>query len=550
MGPGYPELVARESVIVRAVQQEEERFDQTLGDGMAMLQQMLAGATDKVLRGEDAFRLYDTFGFPPDLTREMAAERGFTVDEEGFQRAMEGQRARSRAAHAAAEPSHALEAAFVEKKLEPADLKFVGYETTKADAKVVALIRDSEWLEELRPGEVGHVVLNATPFYAESGGQIGDTGWLSASGNGAGHVRARVTDTQRLDGVIVHRVTVESGVLHPGDALQASVEADRRAAIMRAHTATHLLHAALRQVLGLHVVQRGSIVEPDRLRFDFSHTGPVTEAELAEIERIANERILDDIAVVIEQKPLEEARAMGAMALFGEKYGEVVRVVQVPGFSVELCGGTHVPRTGTIGQMKITSESGIAAGVRRIVAATGLGALDHARHVEARLRQAAEALETAPDQLLERIAANKERITRLNREIAELRRSSAGGAVEQLLQQARKVEGVDLIVAPASTGDADALRALVDTLTQRLRSGVVLLGGASNGRALFIGKVTPDCVARGVHAGNLVREVARHAGGRGGGQPAFAQAGGDADKLEVALAAAPEIVRGMLGGKG
>jgi alanyl-tRNA synthetase len=541
MGPGYPELVAKESVIVRAVQQEEERFDQTLDQGMAMLEQMLGASTGKTLRGEDAFRLYDTFGFPPDLTREMAAERGFAVDEAGFTRAMEGQRERSRAAHAA---TGGMEHLGPDLGL-PAT-PFVGYETTAATASVAALLRGGERLSELGPGEEAQVVLESTPFYAESGGQIGDTGWLQSDANG-GSVRARVLDTQRQHGIILHRVSVEEGVLRPGDALQASVEADRRVAIMRAHTATHLLHAALRQVLGIHVVQRGSVVEPDRLRFDFSHTGPVTVAELEQIERIANERILADIGVVIEQKSLEEARTMGAMALFGEKYGQVVRVVQIPGFSIELCGGTHVPRTGTIGQMKITSESGIAAGVRRIVAATGLGALEHTRLVEARLRQAAEALETAPDQLLERIAGYKERIARLNREIAELRRSSAGGAVEQLLGQAQKIEGVDFIAARAATGDAEALRALVDTLTQRLRSGVVLLGGVTDGRALFVSKASADTVERGVHAGNLVREVARQAGGRGGGQAAFAQAGGDADKLEAALAAAPEIIRGMLG---
>jgi alanyl-tRNA synthetase len=544
MGPGYPDLVEKAEVIVKAVRQEEERFDVTLDQGMTMLEQMLASAKAKHLSGEAAFRLYDTCGFPLDLTREIAAERGFTVDEAGFDLAMAAQRDRARA-HRTQQTSGA-------RALSLPDLpatRFVGYESTEGHATAVALLRaeDGSRVEQAGPGEELQVVLDTTPFYAESGGQIGDTGWLRGpEGNGGLPLRARVLDTQRHDGVILHRVAVDEGTLREGSGVEAVVDAGRRAAITRAHTATHLLHAALRQVLGIHVVQRGSIVEPDRLRFDFAHTGPVTEEELEQIERIANERVLDDIPVVIEQKPLEEARRMGAMALFGEKYGEVVRVVQVPGFSTELCGGIHVSRTGTIGQLKVASEAGIAAGVRRIVAVTGLGALDHVRQVEARLRQAAEALETAPDQLLERIAASREMVSALRRQIAELRRSSAGGAVERLLEQAQEIEGVSLVAAAAESGDADTLRALADTLTQRLRSGAVLLGGATDGRALFVSKVTPDCVDRGVHAGNLVREVARRAGGRGGGQAGFAQAGGDASRLGEALSAAPEILREML----
>jgi alanyl-tRNA synthetase len=296
------------------------------------------------------------------------------------------------------------------------------------------------------------------------------------------------------------------------------------------------------------VVQRGSVVEPDRLRFDFSHPGPVAPDELAEIERLANEAVLRDTPVRIEQKSLEEARAIGAMALFGEKYGEVVRVVQVPGFSIELCGGTHAPSTGAIGQVKVTVESGVASGVRRIDAVTGLAALRHAHTLEARLRAAAEALEGPADQLVERIGGLREQMSALRRQVQELRRASAGGAMDALLDRQQTVEGVPLIAAPTESGDADTVKSLVDALAQRLRSGVILLGGATDGRALFVAKVTPDWVERGVHAGNLVREIAKRADGRGGGQAAFAQAGGSADKLTEALAAAPDVLRAQLQG--
>jgi alanyl-tRNA synthetase len=421
--------------------------------------------------------------------------------------------------------------------------RFVGYEATEAPARVVALLKGTEPVERAGTGEEVQVILDATPFYAESGGQVGDTGWLRVDG-----ASARVLDTMKRDGVTVHRARVESGELTTGAELTAAVDAERRVALTRAHTATHLLHAALRTVLGEHVVQRGSVVEPDRLRFDFSHPGPVSPDELAEIERLANEAVLRDTPVRIEQKPLEEARALGAMALFGEKYGEVVRVVQVPGFSIELCGGTHAPSTGTIGQVKVTVESGVASGVRRIDAVTGLAALRHAHALEARLRTAAEALEGPADQLVERIGGLREQIAALRRQVQELRRASAGGAMDALLDRQQTIEGVPLIAAPTEAGDADTVKSLVDALAQRLRSGVVLLGGATDGRALFVAKVTPDWVERGVHAGNLVREIAKRADGRGGGQAAFAQAGGSADKLTEALAAAPDVLRAQLKG--
>jgi alanyl-tRNA synthetase len=296
------------------------------------------------------------------------------------------------------------------------------------------------------------------------------------------------------------------------------------------------------------VVQRGSVVEPDRLRFDFSHPAAVSSDELAEIERLANEAILRDSPVRTEQKPIEEARAMGAMALFGEKYGDVVRVVQVPGFSIELCGGTHVPSTGTIGQVKVATESGVASGVRRIDAVTGLAALRYSQSLESRLRAAADALEGPPDQLPERVAGLREQISTLRRQVSELRRSGASGSLDELISRQQSVEGVALIAAPTESGDPETVKSIADALAQRLRSGVIVLGGATDGRALFVVKVSPDWIERGVHAGNLVRDVARRADGRGGGQAAFAQAGGAAAKMSEALDAAPDLLREQLVG--
>jgi alanyl-tRNA synthetase len=513
---------------------EERQFYSTLEHGMRMLEAAFAEATNGVVPGDQAFRLYDTHGFPLELTREMAEERGLSVDEAGFNSAMAEQKAGSRGDRSGKlSEDRALGLDF--------PTQFVGYDTTAAPAHVLALLKDAAQVDRAGAGEEVQVVLDTTPFYAESGGQVGDTGWLRQNGSAA-----RVLDTVKRDGVTLHRALLESGELATGMPVTAEVDAERREALTRAHTATHLLHAALRTVLGEHVVQRGSVVEPDRLRFDVSHNAPITSEELAEIERLANEQVVRDAPVRIDEKPIEEARAMGAMALFGEKYGDIVRVVQVPGFSTEFCGGTHASSTGSIGQVKITTESGVAAGVRRIDAVTGLQALRHAQTLEARLRAAAQALEGPADQLVERVGGLKEQIAALRRQVGELRRASAGGAMDALLAREQTIEGVPLVAAQAEAGDADTVKSLVDAVAQRLRSGVVVLGSALDGRALFVAKVSPEWLDRGVHAGNLVRDIARLADGRGGGQAAFAQAGGSSDKLEAAIAAAPELLRQQL----
>jgi alanyl-tRNA synthetase len=534
MGGAYPELIQKRDLIVRTVRMEEQRFDATLEQGMRLLETAFAAAPSGVVPGDQAFRLYDTYGFPFELTREMAEERGLQVDEAGFAAAMKVQKQTAREDRSA---RHTEERAL------GVDIatQFVGYENLTVPARAMALLKGGAPVERAAQGDEVQVVLDTTPFYAESGGQVGDTGWLRQNGSSA-----RVLDTVKRDGVILHRAHVESGELSAGMELSAAVDAERRLALTRAHTATHLLHAALRTVLGEHVVQRGSVVEPDRLRFDFSHPAPVSHDEMAEIERLANEAILCDTPVQIAERPIQEARAMGAMALFGEKYGEVVRVVQVPGFSTELCGGTHAATTGRIGQVKVTVESGVASGVRRIDAVTGLAALRHAQTLEGRVRAAADALEGPPDQLVERVGSMREQIAALRRQVSELRRSSASGALDTLLDRQQSVEGVPLVAAPTEAGDPDTVKALADALAQRLRSGVVALASATDGRALFVVKVSPDWVERGVHAGNLVREIARRADGRGGGQAAFAQAGGSSDKMEEAISATADLLREQL----
>jgi alanyl-tRNA synthetase len=402
-------------------------------------------------------------------------------------------------------------------------------------------------VESLEPGEVGWLVLDRTPFYGESGGQIGDTGRMLA-GEGGIAALATVLDTQKQNGIFLHAIRVEQGRVHPGMRLTTEVDVERREAIRRAHTATHLLHAALRQVLGTHVVQRGSVVEPDRLRFDFAHDQAMTGEEIQRVEAIMNAEVLRDHEVHIDLKTQDEAREMGAMMLFGEKYGEVVRVVQVPGYSTELCGGIHVPRTGTIGLIKFTSEASASAGVRRAECSTGMGSVEYVQGLNRRMREIADALGGPVDQIIDRIGAQREQISTLKKQLNEARRGAAGGALEQMLARKTEIDGVALVAAEAETGDPEALKTLVDQLAEKLPEGVVVLGGGSNGKGIFIAKVTAGAVKRGAHAGNLVREVAKLAGGGGGGRPEFAQAGArDAAKIGEAIAAVPGLLQAQLG---
>jgi alanyl-tRNA synthetase len=535
MAPGYPDLREKQELIVSKISQEEAQFGETLQKGVPMFLEKAQPGT--VVDGEFAFHVRSTYGVPFEVMKELAEERGASIDEDGYGTARDRHHGLSGAGSVVKGNVQALGVG---------ETQFTGYEATEDEGEVLLTLHEGDQVESLQAGEVGWVVLDRTPFYAESGGQVGDQGHLTA-GVGGALVTATVLDTQKQGGTWLHAVRVEQGRLHAGMRVRGEVDVERREAIRRAHTATHLLHASLRQVLGTHVVQRGSVVEGDRLRFDFAHDQAMTPAEIQQVEQLMNEQVLRDTPVTIEQKSQEEARAMGAMMLFGEKYGEVVRMVQVPGFSTELCGGIHASRTGTIGLIKLTSESSAAAGVRRVECTTGIGSLAYVQAQVTRIREIAEALGGPVDQIATRIEAQKEQISTLRRQLNEARRSAAGGAMEQLLGAQTDVKGVPVIAASAGTGDPAAIKAMVDQLAERLKTGVVVLAGADNGKGIIVAKAGPDAVARGAHAGNLVREVAKLAGGGGGGGPEFAQAGAkDTTKLPEALAAVPSLVEAQL----
>ena len=546
MGDPYDELVKSQSVISEAIRREEERFEQTLEIGMARLEEMIAETKargETVLRGRDAFTLYDTYGFPLELTKEICAEHGLTVDEEGFNEELELQRQRARERMRFTSPFEAGEF----EGLPPTP--FVGWMpepdgVLACEATVIAIKQkdDEVW-----------VVLDKTPFYPEGGGQIGDTGmimWGEGRGTGdeeAAKAVARVLDTQKFGDVIAHKVVMEKGFLTEGAIVWAQVDAERRQAIRRAHTATHLLHAALRKILGEHVFQAGSVVEPDRLRFDFTHPKPLTPDELQAIEEEINRNILAAYPVEAFETTLQEAKAMGAMALFGEKYGEIVRVIRIDGVSAELCGGTHLSNTAEIGLLKIISETSVGANIRRIDAYTGERARQWYEERWQWLQQAAEALETSPDRVIAAINELHERIRELERKLQEAEEQRALQQVDELLKQVQEVAGVKVVTGIVSGVSPAALRRLADELEVRLRSGVIVLGTVDDGKVLLVSKVTKDIVAKGGHAGNLVREVAKLTDGGGGGRPDFAQAGGrNPAKLQDALRKVPELVAQQL----
>jgi len=545
----YPELAERTAFIGEVVRSEEERFRATLDRGLKVLgaeiERVGPGAR---IAGDFAFTLSDTFGFPLDLTRLIAEEHQVGVDEPGFQAALEEQRARGRAAW-----KGSGEEAVADLWREVADqvgvTLFTGYPAvdrpgTRDRAQVVGtFLREGDEIrsvDELHAGQQGVIVLDRSPFYAESGGQVGDVGALVADG-----LQVEVTDTTKASGLHLHQARIASGVLRVGDRVQAMVDGERRDATRRNHTATHLLHAALRELLGEHVTQKGSLVAPDRLRFDFSHHKAMSDVELQAIEERVNARILANTALTEQVMPLDEAKAEGAMALFGEKYDAEVRVVRVPGFSTELCGGTHVLRTGDIGSFVITSEGGVAAGVRRIEAQTGGGALAVSRARSTSLAQAAEALKTSPDRVNEAIRKLLEERRRLERELEQARAEIAKAAAGDLVSQAREIGGVQVLVGRY---DGD-LREQADRLRDQLGSSIVVLATERDGKAVLLAAATRDLAGKRVHAGKLVGELAAHIGGRGGGRPDLAQAGGsDPTGIDAALQAAWAWAEAALGG--
>ncbi len=541
MGDFYPELRERRSFILDRIRREEERFGETLGKGLALLEEELArleAAGARELPGEVAFRLYDTFGFPLDLTEDIARGRGLSVDQAGFDAAMAEQRSRARAAWKGS-GAQAVEAIYA--RLAGAiQVAFRGYETLEWSSPVRALLRGGEPVDEAAEGDEVEVVVDETPFYAEGGGQVGDRGVIETPGG-----RIEVVDTTRPAGeLIVHRGRVTAGRVRVGENAILRVDAEARAATVRNHSGTHLLHAALRRVLGPQAVQKGSLVAPDRLRFDFTHDAPLRPEEIERIEDLVNEWIERNEEARVEYLPYDQAIASGAVALFEEKYGDLVRVISFGDVSTELCGGTHARSTGEIGVLKIVSEGGIAAGVRRIEALTGLGALEHMRQQERALRRVAELLRAPVGEVPQRLEKLLEEKRALEKEVEQLRAQLRGAASGDLLGRAREVEGVRVLATRVEGVSSKDLRTLVDELKERLGSGIVLLACEQEGRVSLALGVTPDLVGR-FRAGDLIREVAAEVGGRGGGRADFAQAGGrDGAGLDRAFERLVERIRG------
>ncbi|AZR74888.1 alanine--tRNA ligase [Anoxybacter fermentans] len=540
MEEGYPELKEREEHVVRIVQTEEERFQETLDQGLHILSQMMAEqkkAGSNEITGEQAFKLYDTYGFPLDLTQDIAQEEGFTVDVDGFKAAMEEQRERARAARE--EYGFGDAAAEVYKKIreEKGIPEFSGYSSLEEETEVIALVKDGRLVDSLSAGEEGQVVLKKTPFYAESGGQVGDTGRLEGEG-----ITVTVTNTRKLAEVNFSEVLVEDGNLRVGMKVKAVVEEVLRKDTARNHSATHILHKALKEILGDHVNQAGSLVEPTRLRFDFTHYQALTDDELKAIEEKVNEEIRKNHPIETTVTTLEKAKEMGAIALFDEKYGSDVRVVSIGDYSMELCGGTHLKASGEIGLFKIVSETGIAAGTRRIEALTGRHALDYVTRRETILKEAAEIVKAKPDELVERLERLVVEIKEKDKEIDALKQKLAGSQVDEILNQVKEINGVKFLGARVEGIDASALRNMGDELKQRLGSGVIVLASDMKGKVLFVAMVTDDLTKR-FHAGKIIGEVARITGGGGGGRPNMAQAGGkNPAKISEALKKAEEIV--------
>jgi alanyl-tRNA synthetase len=556
MGQAYPELVRAESLIKETLRLEETRFRKTLERGLSILDEKSAALKKgDMFDGDTAFTLYDTYGFPLDLTQDALKSRGISVDQASFTDAMNRQREKARAAWSGSGDT-ATENVWFPLRETLGATEFLGYETETAEGAVTALVKDGQQVESLKAGDTGAIILNQTPFYAESGGQVGDIGLLTGEG-----VKFRVTETQKKAGdLFVHVGTVEQGTVKLGTALQLDVDHGRRSAIRANHSATHLLHEALRQVLGDHIAQRGSLVAPDRLRFDFVHPKPITADELARVEDIANDVVLENAEVTTRLMALDEAREAGARALFGEKYGDEVRVVAMGnaardhgsnamGWSVELCGGTHVRRTGDIGLISVTSESAVASGVRRIEALTGRGARKHANDTIALAKSAAAELRTTIEDVPARITALMEERRKLERELSDARKKLAmggGAAAGGAEQGVREVAGVKLMARAIEGVEVKDLKSLVDDAKKQLGSGVVaIIGITPDGKAGVVVGVTADLTAR-FNAVDLVRVASEALGGKGGGgRPDMAQAGGpDGGKADAALAA---IERAMAG---
>ncbi len=530
MGDAYPELAKAQAHVEKVLQKEERRFAETLDQGMEILEEAIAQLDGKRIPGEVAFKLYDTYGFPLDLTADIARERGLTVDQQGFEEAMAGQRDRARAASKfSASDDSALQTDL--------ESSFSGYEGISGESTVVALFNDGKTVDELAVGDDGAVILSATPFYAESGGQVGDTGVLTSKDHSF-----TVLDTQKSGKAIVHFGSVQAGGLKVGDKVVAKVDAGRRQAIRLNHSATHLMHAALRAELGDHVQQKGSLVDAQRLRFDFSHYEGVTSEQLQTIEDMVNGEIRKNVAAETKLMNYDDAVESGAMALFGEKYDDLVRVLRLGDFSTELCGGTHVDRTGDIGVFKITSESGVASGVRRIEGVTGKGALEWIDSRQQSLHEISALLRSQPEQASAKIEQLLKRNKELEKELAAARQALLTGTAGDHTENVQEIAGIKVLAARIDGADARTLREAVDRFKDKLQSAVVVIGSVDDGVVRLAAGVTKDNTDR-IRAGDLIKPVAEQVGGKGGGRPDFAQAGGNnADALDEALNSVPAWV--------
>ncbi|WP_248920953.1 alanine--tRNA ligase [Pseudomonas entomophila] len=527
MGEAFPELKGQQAHIERVLKTEEEQFAKTLEQGLRILEQDLAQLQGKVVPGDVVFKLYDTYGFPMDLTADIARERELTIDEVGFEREMEAQRERARSASAFGMDYNSLV------KVDTAT-DFLGYDTTEGQGKVIALYKNGQSVEQLAEGEEGVVVLDRTPFYAESGGQVGDSGYLQG-----GTARFDVRDTTKTGGAFLHHGVIANGALAVGTTVDACVDADVQHATSLNHSATHLLHEALRQVLGEHVQQKGSLVDSQRLRFDFSHFEAVKPEQIKALEDIVNREVRKNTPVETELTDIETAKAKGAMALFGEKYGDTVRVLSMGGdFSVELCGGIHAKRTGDISLFKIISEGGVASGVRRIEAITGAAALAYLNTAEEQVKEAAQLVKGNRDNLIDKLSAVLERNRQLEKQLEQLQAKAASAAGDDLSNAAVEVKGAKVLAARLDGQDGKALLALVDQLKNKLGHAVILLGSEHEGKVVLVAGVTKDLSGQ-LKAGDLMKQAAAAVGGKGGGRPDMAQGGGvDVAALDQALALA------------
>ena len=546
-GEAYPELVEKQDYIFKILSIEENSFYKTIDKGMEILKadmEEMKAAGEKVMSGEKSFRLYDTYGFPVDLTKEILAEEGMEIDEDAFTAEMKAQKERARSARAKSNYMGAAETVYNELPVE-LETAFAGYDVYDvANAKIVALVANEAVAETAQAGDTVAVFLDRTPFYAESGGQVGDQGVIKTE---SGVVK--VTNCVKVvGGKIAHMGEVTEGLVQVGEMACASIDVELRMASSRNHSATHLLHKALRTVLGTHVEQAGSYVSAERLRFDFTHFAAMTADEIKEVERLVNDAIFASYDVHTDEMSIDEARNRGAMALFGEKYGEVVRVVDMGGYSIELCGGAHLKNTAQVGSFKILSENGVAAGVRRIEAVTGKEALKHYQAQEDEIKEICRLVKSTPDKLLARLEQLLAEQKETAKELEKLKAKMAGGAADEMLNSKVEIGGVAVLAAEVKDMDGNALRTMGDQLKQKLGSGVVVLASGKDGKVNLMAMATDDVVKKGVHAGNIIKAAAAVCGGGGGGRPNMAQAGGkDASKIEDALEKAKAMVAEQLG---